>query len=87
MSVKYWRITGYKGKNDYDGLQDNNVDITVAFDSRFKKEDVEDIMFFYWSKKYRSVALKAELVEPAIPEFTRKEIHSYQIIKGEDIVN
>ena len=62
MEVTIWRIMGYKGRNDYDGPQDDNIDITIAMDSRFKKEDVEDIMLNYWSKKYRSVALKAEMV-------------------------
>ena len=62
MEVTIWRITGYKGRNDYDGPQDDNIDITIAMDSRFKREDVEDIMFSYWGKKYRSVAIKAEIV-------------------------
>lgn len=58
-----WRIIGYKGRNDYDGPMDDNTNLEIAFDSRFKKEDVEDIMFNYWGKKYRSVAIRAELVE------------------------
>ena len=62
MEANIWRITGYKGRNDYDGLIDDNTDIKVIFDSRFKKEDVEDIMFNYWGKKYRSMAIKAEMV-------------------------
>ena len=52
MTVRYWRITGYKGKNDYDGLQDNNVDVVIAFDSRFNKRDVEDIMFTTITKTF-----------------------------------
>lgn len=63
MKVNIWRITGYKGRNDYDGPADDNVNIDVIFDSRFTKEDVEDIMFSYWGKKYRSVAIRAEFVE------------------------
>ena len=62
MEANIWRITGYKGWNDYDGPVDDNTDIEVIFDSRFKKEDVEDIMFNYWGKKYRMVAIKAEMV-------------------------
>jgi hypothetical protein len=58
-----WRITGYKGRNDYDGPADDNTNIEFIFDSRFKKEDVEDIMFYYWGKLYRSVAIKAELLK------------------------
>lgn len=63
MKLNIWRITGYKGRNDYDGPIDNNIDIEIAVDSRFKQEDVENIMLDYWGKKYRSVAIKAELVE------------------------
>lgn len=63
MKAIVWRITGYKGRNDYDGPADDNTNIEVIFDSRFKKEDVEDILFYYWGRKYRSVAIKAELLE------------------------
>ena len=62
MEANIWRITGYKGRNDYDGPMDDNIDIEIIFDSRFKKDDVENIMLAYWGKKYRSVAVKAELV-------------------------
>ena len=63
MKANIWRITGYKGRNDYDGPADDNTLHKIIFDSRFKKEDVEDIMFYYWGKKYRSVAIKAELLK------------------------
>lgn len=63
MKANIWRITGYKGRNDYDGPADDNTDLEVIFDSRFSKEDVEDIMFYYWGKRYRSVAIKAELLK------------------------
>ena len=63
MKANTWRITGYKGRNDYDGPADDNTDLEIIFDSRFKKEDIETIMFNYWGKKYRSVAIKAELLE------------------------
>jgi hypothetical protein len=66
MKANVWRITGYRGRNDYDGPMDDNTDIEIIFDSRFKKEDVENIMFAYWGRKYRSVAIKAELVEKEI---------------------
>ena len=62
MEANVWRITGYKGRNDYDGPDDDNIDIEIIFDSRFKKDDVETIMLNYWGKKYRSVVIKAELV-------------------------
>ena len=63
MKANTWRITGYRGRDDYDGPADDNTKVDVIMDSRFKKEDVEDIMFNYWSKKYRSVAIKAELAK------------------------
>ena len=66
MKANIWRITGYKGRNDYDGPADDNTDLEIIFDSRFKKEDVETIMFNYWGSKYRSVAIKAELIKEDI---------------------
>ena len=62
MKVNVWRITGYKGHNDYDGPEDDNTQIDLIMDSRFTKENVEEIMAQYWSKFYRSVAIKAELL-------------------------
>ena len=59
MKITVWEISGYKGKNDYDGPQDDNFGFEVLMDSRFSKEDVEEIFFNKYSKKYRSVALKA----------------------------
>lgn len=58
-----WRITGYRGNNDYDSLADDNTKLDIIFDSKLKKKDVEDILFYYWSKKYRTVAIKAELIK------------------------
>lgn len=57
-----WKITGYRGRSDYDGPQDDNTELDIIFDSRFKKEDVEAILLNYWGKTYRSVAIKAELI-------------------------
>lgn len=62
MSANIWRITGYRGRNDYDGPADDNTRLDIIFDSRLSKEDVEAILFNYWGKKYRSVAIKAELL-------------------------
>lgn len=62
MKANVWRITGYRGRNDYDGPADDNTKLDIIFDSRLKKEDVEDILFYYWGRKYRSVAIKAELL-------------------------
>jgi len=63
QKANVWRITGYRGKNDYDGPADDNTKLDIIFDSRLKKEDVEDILFYYWGRKYRSVAIKAELLK------------------------
>jgi hypothetical protein len=63
MKANVWRITGYRGKNDYDGPADNNTKLDIIFDSRLKKKDVEDILFYYWGKKYRNVVIKAELLK------------------------
>ena len=57
-----WLITEYHGRNDYDGPADDNVKLELIMDSRFTKDDVEKIMADYWSKFYRSVAIKAELL-------------------------
>lgn len=63
MKANVWRVTGYRGKNDYDGPADDNTKLDIIFDSRFKKEDVENILAYYWDKIYRSVAIKAELLK------------------------
>ncbi len=62
MSANVWRITGYRGRNDYDGPADDNTKIDLIMDSRFSKEDVEALMAYYWNKFYRSVAISAELL-------------------------
>ena len=59
MKITIWEVSGYKGKNDYDGPQDDNFGFEVLMDSRFTKEEVEEIFFSRYGKKYRSVALKA----------------------------
>ena len=63
MKANTWRITGYRGRDDYDGPADDNTELDLIMDSRFKKEDVENIMSYYWNKFYRSVAIKAELLK------------------------
>lgn len=62
MKSNVWMITGYHGRNDYDGPADDNVELELIMDSRFTKDDVEKIMADYWSKFYRSVMVKAELL-------------------------
>jgi hypothetical protein len=63
MKANVWRITGYRGSNDYDGPEDDNTKLDIIFDGRLNKKDVEDILFYYWGQKYRSVAIKAELLK------------------------
>lgn len=62
-----WRITGYKGRNDYDGSEDDNIKVDVVFDSRLKKEDVEEMMCQYWSRWYRNVESKANILAENMP--------------------
>ena len=66
MKVNIWKIEGYKGWSDYDGINDNNFSCVVAMDSRFYREEVEEIFFNRYSKKYRSVALRATLIEEKV---------------------
>ncbi len=63
VKINIWKIEGYKGRNDYDGVADNNFSFTVALDSRFTKEEVEEIFFNRYTKKHRVVALSAMFVE------------------------
>ena len=48
MKTNVWRITGYLGKNDYDGQEDDNTRLDIIFDGRLKKEEVEDLLCYYW---------------------------------------
>lgn len=60
MKVNIWSVSGYRGFDDYDGPQDDNLHVEVAFDSRFKKEEV--LAAFYKAfEKHRTVALSLEL--------------------------
>lgn len=68
IKVNVWQITGYKGRSDYDGPQDNNIAFKVALDARLTKDDVECFFLDYYSKKkqgavrrYRNVVINAEL--------------------------
>lgn len=65
MTVNIWKISGYMGWSDYDGPQDDNVNFIVAMDSRFKKEDVEEIFVNRYSKseKNRVVVISATLID------------------------
>lgn len=52
MKTNVWRIAGYRGRNGYDGSADDNIKLDIIFDSRFKKEDVEEIMFYYCRSRH-----------------------------------
>ena len=62
MKYNVWEISGYRGHDDYDGPADDNTKLELIMDSRLSKESVEELMAYYWSKLYRSVAIKAELL-------------------------
>ena len=59
LKVKTWKIAGYKGFDNWDGPEDNNVKFTVVMDARFSKEDVEEIFANRFSKKHRVVVVEA----------------------------
>lgn len=63
MKINIWEISGYKGWSDYDGSSDNNFSFKVAIDSRFTKEEIEEIFFNRYGKKHRTVALTATFIE------------------------
>lgn len=63
MKITIWQISGYKGWSDYDGVADNNFAFKVAVDSSFTKEEIEEIFFNRYTKEYRTVALKATVIE------------------------
>ena len=63
IKVNVQRITGYKDRNDYNNPEDDNTKLDLIMDSRSTKENIEEIMAHYWSKFYRSVAIKAELLD------------------------
>ena len=63
LKVKTWKITGYKGWDDWDGPEDNNLNFTVVMDARFSKDDVQEIFLNRFSKKHRSVVIDATEIE------------------------
>ena len=58
MKANIWRITGYRGKNDYDGPEDDNTKLDIIFDGRLKTEDVEDLLFYSWGRSIVVLLLK-----------------------------
>ena len=54
-----WRITGYIGFSDYDGIQDNNLDIQMEMDGTVTKHELEALLFERY-KKYRNVVLHCQ---------------------------
>ena len=74
MKIKVWNVTGYKGRDNYDGPSDDNTDFHVAMDARFTKDDVVDIFLNRFGKKHRMVALNAKLVaEYDVPSLHQEE--------------
>lgn len=63
MKIKIWQISGYLGWSDYDSSDDDNFKAKVAMDSRFTKKDVEEIFANRFSKKYRSIVIRAVMLE------------------------
>ncbi len=62
LKYNVWKISGFRGCNDYDGPADDNTEKEIIMDSHFTKDDVERIMLAYWSRFYRVVSIKAELL-------------------------
>lgn len=56
---KIWKITGYTGFSEYDGPEDDNLIHYMVFDKRFGKKTVEDLLSYYFSKKYPYVVINA----------------------------
>lgn len=60
MPGKVWKITGYIGFSDCDGPEDYNLTNYIVFDERFGKKTIEDLLCYYFSKKYRYVEIVAK---------------------------
>ena len=65
IKVNIWRVSGYRGRYDYDGPEDDNFCFVTALDARLTKDDVLELFFNRWSHKYRTVSLYAELLDTA----------------------
>lgn len=63
MKVTIWNIVGYKGHNECDGKWEYNINVQVALDSRFKKDEVVDIFLAHFSKRYPYVEINAIKIE------------------------
>lgn len=66
MKVTIWNIVGYKGYDECDGEWEYNINVQVALDSRFKKDEVVNIFLTHFSKKYTYVELNAIKIEEKI---------------------
>lgn len=76
IKINFWNINGYRGREDYDGPEDNNFCNMVAVDARFTKDEILDMMFKKFSAKYRVVVLSATLVKTV---FEDGKIHAHWI--------
>lgn len=66
MGARLWYITGYLGHSDCDGPEDYNLTKYIWFDERFGQKTIEDLLCYYFSKKYRCVVICAELCNKEI---------------------
>ena len=79
MKANTWRITGYRGRNDYDGPADDNTNIEILFDSRLKKEDVEENFKQLFMKSKRSENKpKNKSVSITLGDLLNKELIEYK---------
>lgn len=58
--IKKWKIVGYAGFDDYDGVADNNLNMTIEMDSFFNKEDISTLIFNKFKSKHRVVVLNIQ---------------------------
>lgn len=51
-----WRIIGYIGFSDYEGKEDNNLNISMKMDATVTKHELETLLLERY-KKYRNIVL------------------------------
>jgi len=57
-----WKVTGYYGFSDYDGPEDDNINLIMEMDKSVTKEELEYLLFKRY-EKYRCVVLKTKKEE------------------------
>ena len=63
MKYNIWRVELYHGWSDCDGPEDCNVKNDFLFDSRFSKEQVEDMLVTLYQDDRTVEIWKCELVK------------------------